>query len=207
MITTGAHLNNRKWKECADSFYSSPPYLQEIYRKDEEKGLRRAKEKFNSEYKRVCGTMGWRDYNRGNLSAMETADLGPIEVKMRQIIEEQDAAKMDKDEEKSRQLRLANLESCVISGSATASLKPIKKSKVITNSGKEKQVVVSSDEVRCGIILNKLIILTVYIFNRRIVLSCSTKSRNLPCRNGKKISLTDISKKQKNRKQLQLKRT
>ena len=68
MITTGCHLNNRKWKECADSFYSSPQYLSDIYHKDEEKGLRRLKEKFNAEYKRVCGTLGWRDYNLGNLS-------------------------------------------------------------------------------------------------------------------------------------------
>ena len=53
MITTGCHLNNRKWKDCAESFYSSPPYLQEIYRKDEEKGVRRLKEKYTAEYKRV----------------------------------------------------------------------------------------------------------------------------------------------------------
>ena len=33
--------------------------------------------------------MGWRDYNQGNLSAFD-GDLGPVEVKMRQIIQEQD---------------------------------------------------------------------------------------------------------------------
>ena len=80
MITTGCHVNNRKWKECADSFYATPPYLQEIYHKDEEKGVRRLTEKYAAEYKRVCGTMGWRDYNVGNLSAMESGDLGVVEV-------------------------------------------------------------------------------------------------------------------------------
>ena len=137
MITTGCHVNNRKWKECADSFYATPPYLQEIYRKDEEKGVRRLKEKYAAEYKRVCGTMGSRDYNVGNLSAMETGDLGVVEVKMKQIIEEQDAVKMDKDEEKARQLRLSNLETSVISGSVTSVLKPSKKSKVMSSTGKE----------------------------------------------------------------------
>jgi len=150
MITTGCHLNNRKWKECAENFHSSPPYLQDVYRKDEEKGLRRVKEKFASEYKRICGTMGWRDYNIGNLSAMETGDLGPVEIKMKQIIEEQDAAKMDKDEERLRQTRLANLESTVISGSAISTLKPLKKAKIISDNGKENQVIVSNEEVICA---------------------------------------------------------
>ena len=102
MITTGCHRNNRKWKDCAESFYSSPPNLQEIYRKDEEKGVRRPKEKYTAEYKRVCGTMGWRDFNIGNLSAMENGDLGPVELKIKQIIEEKDAVKMDKDEDGAR---------------------------------------------------------------------------------------------------------
>ena len=153
MITTGCHVNNRKWKECADSFYATPPYLQEIYRKDEEKGVRRLKEKYAAEYKRVCGTMGWRDYNVGNLSAMETGDLGVVEVKMKQIIEEQDAIKMDKDEEKARQLRLSNLETSVISGSVTSVLKPSKKSKVMSSNGKENGLQISNDEVRCGYFL------------------------------------------------------
>ena len=49
MITTACHLNNRKWKDYAEILYSSPPYLQEIYRKDEEKGVRRLKEKYTAE--------------------------------------------------------------------------------------------------------------------------------------------------------------
>ena len=76
-----------------------------------------------AEYKRVSGTMGWSDFNIENLSAMENGDLGPVEVKMKQIIEEQDAVKMDKDEDRARQARLQNLESCVISGSAHSVLK------------------------------------------------------------------------------------
>jgi len=38
--------------------------------------------------------MGWRDFNIGNLSAMKNGDFGPVEVKMKQIIEEQDAVKI-----------------------------------------------------------------------------------------------------------------
>ena len=131
----------------------SPPYLQDIYRTDEEKGLRRVKEKFTSEYKRVCHTIWWRDYNVGNLSATEIGEFGPVEFKMKQIIEEKNVAKMEKDEERACQVRLSNLESCVISGSASASLKPLKKSKIITNNEKENQVIVSNDEVKCGQIL------------------------------------------------------
>jgi hypothetical protein len=164
MITTGCHLNNRKWKDCAESFYSSPPYLQEIYRKDEEKGVRRLKEKYTAEYKRVCGTMGWRDFNIGNLSAMENGDLGPVEIKMKQIIEEQDAVKMDKDEDRARQARLQNLESCVISGSANSVLKITKKSKSSTSSSKDVQAVVSNEEVRCGIFHNYFHILQFFHF-------------------------------------------
>jgi hypothetical protein len=53
---------------------------------------------------------------------------GPVEVKMKQIIEEKDAVKMDKDEDRARQARLQNLESCVISGSANSVLMINKKS-------------------------------------------------------------------------------
>ena len=50
------------------------------------------KEKVAEEQKKICQTMGWRDYNQGNLSAFD-GDLGPVEVKMRQIIQEQDEKK------------------------------------------------------------------------------------------------------------------
>ena len=83
---------------------------------------------------------------------METGDLGPVEVKMRQIIEEQDVAKSEKDEEKARLVRLSNLETSVISGPSV--FKAIKKTKVVSSNGKENQVVVSNDEVRC-VILSK----------------------------------------------------
>jgi hypothetical protein len=72
---------------------------------------------------------------------------------MKQMIQEQDALKMDKDEDRARQVRLSNLESSVISGTALTNLKPTKKIRVTSN---ENQVVVSSDEVRCGIFCRKL---------------------------------------------------
>ena len=131
MITTGCHLNNRKWKDCAESFYSSPPYLQEIYRKDEEKGVRKLKEKYTAEFKIVCGTMEWRNFNIGNLSAIENGDLVPVEVQMKQIIEKQDAIKMDKDEDRARQARLQSLESYIIFGSTTSVLKRVNWRRVI----------------------------------------------------------------------------
>jgi len=52
------------------------------------KGVRRLQEKYATEYKRVFGTMGWRDNDVGNLSAMESGDLGVLEVKIKQIIVE-----------------------------------------------------------------------------------------------------------------------
>jgi len=65
------------------SFYSSMPHLMDFYRSNEENALRRLKEKYSDELKRICQTMGWRDYNQGNLSAFD-GDLGPVEAKMRQ---------------------------------------------------------------------------------------------------------------------------
>jgi hypothetical protein len=86
----------------------------------------------------------WKFISCGDL----TGDLRPVEIKMKQIIEEQDAAKMDKDEERLRQTRLANLKSTVISGSAISTLKPLKKAKIISDNGKENQVVVSKEMKR-----------------------------------------------------------
>ena len=40
--------------------------------------------------------MGWRDYNQGNMSAFD-GDLRSVEVKMRQIIQEQDEKKEETD--------------------------------------------------------------------------------------------------------------
>ena len=65
------------------------PHLMDFYSFHEDNALRRLKEKYSDEQKRICQTMGWRDYNQGNLSAFN-GDLGPVEVKMRQIIQEQD---------------------------------------------------------------------------------------------------------------------
>jgi len=57
----------------------------DIFHANEDKAIRRLRDKFDEEQKRVCQTMGWRDYNQGNFSAFD-GDLGPVEVKMRQII-------------------------------------------------------------------------------------------------------------------------
>ena len=51
--------------------------------------------------------MGWRDYNQGNLSAFD-GDLGPVEVKMRQIIQEQDK-KDEKEKVMARQKGLREI--------------------------------------------------------------------------------------------------
>ena len=98
IITTGAHLSPKKWKEAASSFYSCSQQFIDIFHADEEKAIRRLKEKFAEEQKKICQTMGWRDYNQGNLSAFD-GDLGPVEVKMRQIIQEQDEKKDEKEGE------------------------------------------------------------------------------------------------------------
>ena len=51
MITTGCNVNNHKWNGCADISYAKPPYLQDIHRKDEEKGVLRLNAKYAAEYK------------------------------------------------------------------------------------------------------------------------------------------------------------
>jgi hypothetical protein len=102
MITTGCHLKPSKWKECADNFFGSSAQLTEIYRADEKNAIRRIKEKYSMEYKRVCGTLGWRDFAIGNLSAQEIGDLGPIEIRIKLIIQE--GHKMGKDAEMVRKI-------------------------------------------------------------------------------------------------------
>ena len=61
------------------------PHLMDFYRSNEENALKRLKEKYSDEQKRICQSMEWRDYNQGNLSAFD-GDLGPVEAKMRLII-------------------------------------------------------------------------------------------------------------------------
>jgi Mediator of RNA pol II transcription subunit 19 len=125
IITTGAHLNAKKWKDAALSFYSSMPHLMDIYRTNEESSIRRLKEKYSEEQKRVCQTMGWRDYNQGNLSAFD-GDLGPVEAKMRQIIQEQDEKKEEKEKAKSRQKRLGEISVSSLDVRNEGSMKPKK---------------------------------------------------------------------------------
>ena len=72
------------------------PHLMDFYRSNEDNALRTLKEKYSDEQERICQTMGWRDYNQGNHSAFD-GDLGPVEAKMRQIIQEQDERKDEKE--------------------------------------------------------------------------------------------------------------
>jgi hypothetical protein len=122
MITTGAHLNGKKWREAAVNFFAHSTAFQEIYRLNEDNAIRRLKEKFNEEQKRVCQTMGWRDFNQGNLSAFD-GDLGPIEAKMRQIIQEQDEKKEEKDKVKKRQKTLGDIGAASLDVNNEGSLK------------------------------------------------------------------------------------
>ena len=123
IITTGAHLSPKKWKEAASSFYSCSLQFIDIFHANEEKAIRRLKEKFAEEQKKICQTMGWRDYNQGNLSAFD-GDLGPVEVKMRQIIQEQDEKKDEKEKVKARQKRLEEIGAVSLDVRKEGSLKP-----------------------------------------------------------------------------------
>jgi len=115
---------------------------------NEEKAIRRLKEKFAEEQKKICQTMGWRDYNQGNLSAFD-GDLGPVEVKMRQIIQEQDEKKDEKDKVKARQKRLGEIGAVSLDVRTEGSLKPKnKRSNPLKNiiSGSSKSSVPDSQE-------------------------------------------------------------
>jgi len=148
IITTGAHLSPKKWKEAASSFYSSSQQFLDIFHANEEKAIRRLKEKFAEEQKKICQTMGWRDYNQGNLSAFD-GDLGPVEVKMRQIIQEQDEKKDEKEKVKARQKRLGDIGAVSLDVRTEGSLKPKnKRSNPLKNiiSGSSKSSVPDSQE-------------------------------------------------------------
>ena len=62
----------------------------------------------------------------GNLSAFG-GDLGPVEVKMRQIIQEKDEKKEEKDNVKARQKRLGEIGSISLNVENEGSMKPKKK--------------------------------------------------------------------------------
>ena len=148
IITTGAHLSPKKWKEAASSFYSCSQQFIDIFHANEEKAIRRLKEKFAEEQKKICQTMGWRDYNQGNLSAFD-GDLGPVEVKMRQIIQEQDEKKDEKEKVKARQKRLGEIGAVSLDVRTEGSLKPKnKRSNPLKNiiSGSSKSSVPDSQE-------------------------------------------------------------
>ena len=123
IITTGAHLNTKKWREAAASFYSCSQTFIDVFNSNEDNAIRRLKEKFSEEQRRVCQTLGWRDFNQGNLSAFE-GDLGPVECKMRQIIQEQDEKKEEKERAKAKQKRLGEIAAVSVDVRNEGSLKP-----------------------------------------------------------------------------------
>ena len=148
IITTGVHLSPKKWKVAASSFYSCSQQFLDIFHANEDRAIRRLKEKFAEEQKTICQTMGWRDYNQGNLSAFD-GDLGPVEVKMRQIIQEQDEKKDEKEKVKARQKRLGEIGSVSLDVRTEGSLKPKnKRSNPLKNiiSGSSKSSVPDSQE-------------------------------------------------------------
>jgi hypothetical protein len=70
------------------------------------------RDKFKEEYRRICSTMGWREYGGqcGNLSAKETPEMGESEVLMRQICEEMTAHDQEKEKTKVLQELMAVIE-------------------------------------------------------------------------------------------------
>jgi hypothetical protein len=162
IITTGAHLNSKKWKEAAASFYSASQQFLDIFHANEENAVRRLKEKFSDEQRRICQTMGWRDFNQGNLSAFD-GDLGPVEVKMRQIIQEQDEKKEEKEKLKTKQKRLGEISAVSLDVRNEGSIKPKHKRSnllcsIIGSNGSSKTDVQDDEEVI------KLIYLVYFIF-------------------------------------------
>jgi hypothetical protein len=112
IITVGAHLNRNKWKEVCDNFFSSNFNHRELYLSSPEVYVRRVREKFKEEYRRICMTMGWREFGgrTGNLSAKETPELGECETLMRQICEEMTAHEQEKEKSKVLQERMSVIE-------------------------------------------------------------------------------------------------
>ena len=126
ITTTGAHLNPKNWREASSSLYSCSQIFIDVFQANEEKVIRRLKEKFAEDQKRTCQTMGWRDYNQGLLSAFD-GDLDPVEVKILQIIQEQDEMKEEKDKVKARQKILGEIGSLSLNVENEGSMKPRKK--------------------------------------------------------------------------------
>ena len=56
IIRTGAHLNPKKWREAASSFYSCSQIFIDVFQAYEDKAIRRLKGKVAEEQKRICQT-------------------------------------------------------------------------------------------------------------------------------------------------------
>jgi hypothetical protein len=124
IIQTGAHLKANKWKECATTFYQCNDQLRDIWRKsDPDACIRRLKKRFTAERERVSRILGWGSYNLGNLSALDTGDLGPIEIKMKTILMEIESKKECKEAEKVRSVRLEAVEKATLSKTNSTSSK------------------------------------------------------------------------------------
>ena len=67
--------------------------------------------------------MGWCDNHQGNLSAFG-GDLEPVEVKMRQIIQDQNEKREEKDKVKTRQKRPGEIGSVSLDVRTKGSLNP-----------------------------------------------------------------------------------
>ena len=137
--------------------------LTDFYRAKEKNAVRRMKERYNLEYKRVCGTLGWRDFAIGNLSAQENGDLGPIEIRIKQIIQEEDEHKLGKDAEKARSARLASIETTVLSnhadgGSARKKAKTVDTNSVVGSTVSENDAV---SYMRMNLMLSLLLLLSL----------------------------------------------
>ena len=71
------------------------PLFLKICRSNEETCILRLKDHYYEDQKRVCQTMGWKDFYQESLSAYD-GDLGCVEAKVRQIIQEQDEKKKNR---------------------------------------------------------------------------------------------------------------
>ena len=79
-------LDAKKWKEAVLTFCRSMPHLIEFYRSNEDNASRRLKKKYSDELSRKIKS----GEIRIKVISPLLMDQGPVEAKMRQIIQEQD---------------------------------------------------------------------------------------------------------------------
>lgn len=131
VITSGAHLNKRAaageanpWKEATKIFFSEAHIcIKAIWIENELGAQRRMKDRYNAVVEKVCQTMGWKDRRVSNLSAQTSAEPGPVEALVRQILQEIEAHNAQKAEESNRQQRMSKLEASVLGTNISTSNK------------------------------------------------------------------------------------